>query len=287
MAAAAWGAGDFCGGIAARLGSTFVASWVAQAAGLAVALGLLAVAAEPMPGAAALVEATLAGVAGALGLLAFYLALSRGTMGLVAPLTALIAASVPAVIGIASGGSTDPAVLSGMLVALVAVVLITLPERRAEGPSIPMFQGSRARELGLVVVAGLSFATFFLLVDRSHESGGEIWWPLLMTKVGGTASITLVALALAAGKRMPAAHHLRASVGVAVLAGLGDLGGNLFFVMASDVGELASVVVLSSLYPVATTILAWRFLHERLGRVRLTGVALAIAGVVLIGLGSA
>jgi drug/metabolite transporter (DMT)-like permease len=71
-----------------------------------------------------------------------------------------------------------------------------------------------------------------------------------------------------------------------ILAGLGDLGGNLFFVLASDVGELAVVVVVSSLYPVSTALLARAILHERLGPLRTAGVALAVGGVILIGLGS-
>jgi drug/metabolite transporter (DMT)-like permease len=167
------------------------------------------------------------------------------------------------------------------------VLLITLPERRADGPSIPAFGGSRLRELGLIVVAGLGFASFFLTVDRSHEAGGGVWWPLLMVRVGGVVSISVVALALVAVRRMPAAHHVRASIRVAVVAGLGDLGGNLFFIMANDVGELAVAVVVASLYPVSTAILAWLFLHERLGRVRLAGVAVAITSVLLIGAGSA
>jgi len=71
------------------------------------------------------------------------------------------------------------------------------------------------------------------------------------------------------------------------IAGIGDLGGNLFFVLASDEGELAIVIVLTSLYPVGTAILARIFLHERLSPVRMAGVAMAVLGVVLIGIGSA
>ena len=68
------------------------------------------------------------------------------------------------------------------------------------------------------------------------------------------------------------------------VAGVGDLGGNLFFVLASGEGELAVVIVLTSLYPVVTAILARIFLHERLSPLRAAGVALAILGVVLISL---
>ena len=174
-----------------------------------------------------------------------------------------------------------------MLAALVAVVLITLPDRRLGGPAIATFHGSRLRELGIVVAAGLGFAGFFLAVDRSHDAGAEVWWPLLMVKLGGTLTMSLVGLALLIARRMPPARLLRAALLVATVAGIGDLGGNLFFVMASDVGELAVVVVLASLYPVSTALLAWLVLHERLGGLRLVGVALAIASVVLIGAGSA
>ena len=240
-----------------------------------------------MPPGDSLAWAGLAGASGALGLALFYLALSRGTMGLVAPLTALIAASVPAAVGIASGASTDPAVLAGMLSALVAVVLITVPSGALGGPVIARFHGSRLRELALVAAAGLGFAGFFLAVDRSHVAGGEVWWPLLLVKLGGVLTVSVVVLAFWAMGRLPRRGHAAASARIAVLSGLGDLGGNLFFVMASDVGELAVVVVLSSLYPVWTALLAWLFLHERLGGWRLVGVALAIASVALIGAGSA
>ena len=84
--------------------------------------------------------------------------------------------------------------------------------------------------------------------------------------------------------RFPGLKLGLAALLVGCIAGLGDLGGNLFFVLASAEGELAVVIVLTSLYPVVTAILARIFLHERLGPLRVLGVALAITGVVLIGL---
>jgi drug/metabolite transporter (DMT)-like permease len=286
ISAASWGAGDFAGGIATRLSSSVAAVLLAQLTGLVVALALLLVSGEPMPGEEALLWGSAAGVSGSVGLGAFYLALSRGTMGLVAPLTALIAAAVPAAIGIAGGDRTGSLVLAGMGMALMAVVLISLPDRRLGSPALPTYHGSRAREWLLIVVGGLGFSGFFLFIDASHAAGGAVWWPLVMVKLAGTASVGAAALVVAASGRAQARRSGRAAVLLAALAGLGDLGGNLFFVLASDVGELAVVVVISSLYPVSTALLARAFLHERLGRVRLAGVALAITGVALIGLGS-
>ena len=109
-----------------------------------------------------------------LGLALFYLALSRGTMGLVAPLTALLAAAIPAAVGLLGGDDAGLLDIAGMVAALVAVVLISLPDRRLGTPVLPTFHGSRVREWLLIVGASLCFAGFFLGVDASHDAGGEI-----------------------------------------------------------------------------------------------------------------
>jgi drug/metabolite transporter (DMT)-like permease len=69
------------------------------------------------------------------------------------------------------------------------------------------------------------------------------------------------------------------------LAGAGDIGGNAFFILSNEADSLPVAVVLSSLYPIVTTVLAAAFLRERLGRVQLAGIVLAVIGVTLIGLG--
>ena len=254
--------------------------------GLLLAGLLLLLAREPMPGTDALALGALAGVAGSLGLGCFYLALSRGTMGLVAPLTALLAAAWPAAISLLTGAVVSSLALAGMAAAFGAVVLISLPDRRLGRPVLPTYHGSRAREWLLILGASLGFGGFFLLVDASRDAGGEVWWPLLMVKVAGVSTVLLAAALLAPMGRFPGFRLGTAALLVGALAGIGDLGGNLFFVLASAEGELALVIVLTSLYPVVTAILARLFLHERLGRMRLLGVAAAILGVILIGLGS-
>jgi drug/metabolite transporter (DMT)-like permease len=281
-----WGAADFAGGIATRLSSNLVAVLLAQGVGLVLAMGLLAASGEAMPGSEALLWAAAAGTAGSLGLAAFYLALSRGTMGLVAPLTALLGAAIPALAGLVGGEPAGPLILAGIGAALASVVLISLPERRPAA-GLPGDHASRGLEWLLIIGSGLGIACFFLLVDASHEAGGEVWWPLFVIKVAGVASIAGIALVLLPLGRLPAARLGAAALLVGALAGVSDLGGNLFFVLASAEGGLAVTVVVSSLYPVATALLAYLFLHERLGPVRLAGVALAIGAVMLIGLGSA
>ncbi len=276
--------GDFAGGIATRLSSNLAAVFLAQVVGLAVAIVLLLLSGDARPSAEALTWGAAAGVSGTFGLGSFYLALSRGTMGLVAPAAALLSAAWPAAFALLGGDSVSMLALVGMAVALVSIVLISLPDRRVGTPVMPTYHGSRRNEWLLILGAALGFGGFFLLIDASHEAGGAVWWPLLMVKIAGVTSVSLAALVLLPFGRFPAVKLGAAAVLMGGVAGVGDLGGNLFFVLASGEGELAVVIVLTSLYPVVTAILARMFLHERLSPVRLLGVALAITGVVLIGL---
>jgi uncharacterized membrane protein len=256
-----------------------------QVIGFVLVASLLVVSGEPPPPLEAFVAAFVGGALGVSGLALFYLALSRGTMGLVAPLTALIGASIPALVGLASGDEIGPLVLSGMLLALTSVVIISLPDRRLGTPVLPTFGGSRIREWLLIVGAGLGFAAFFIAIDTSHELGGGTWWPLFAVRVAGMTLVTVGLLALRAGGRAPTIALRGAILPLGALAAVGDTGGNLFFVLAAGQGDLAVAVVLGSLYPVGTAILARVFLHERLSPLRLLGVALALLAVILISLG--
>jgi drug/metabolite transporter (DMT)-like permease len=286
-----WGTGDFCGGIASRLGNVAAALWLGQLFGFLLALVVVVTSGERFPDPGFAVWGAAGGLSGVIGLSAFYLALSRGTMGIVAPLTALIGAAVPALVGIANGQVPGPLLAVGMLVALSAVALISLPEGAERGrPSVASFRnglgGARAVELFLILVAGLGFAGFFLGTAQARDVGGGVMWPLLAVRASGLILISGgVAVLLALG-RLRDIRVRRSVVPMAILAGAGDTGGNFFFLAAIAQGTLPMAVVLSSLYPVQTTLLARFLLHERLSRLRLAGVALALLSVVLVSVGA-
>ena len=294
----AWGAGDFFGGLSTRIANVLTALLVIQAAGALLTVALLLSSGESMPGATALAWAAVAGLSGLVGLLCLYLALSRGTMGLVAPASALIAAAVPAMVGIVSGDRTGPLLLLGMLMALMAVVVISLPERRGvPGLTEPLEAGaaaaggSRAGEWLLVLFAGLGFASIYHCVDRAQQQGGGVWWDLTVVRLAALSAAVVATLTLLAVRRAPSLRVTRNVLPLTLLAAVGDTGGNLFYIMARSAagaaGTLSVTVVLASLFPVSTVVLARVVLHERLSRRRLAGVGLAVGAVALIGLGAA
>jgi drug/metabolite transporter (DMT)-like permease len=259
-----------------------------QGVGTLYTLVLVPFASEAPPTPEALAWAAVSGVVGLVGVACLFLALSRGAMGLVSPLTALVGAVIPALVGIVNGDPAGPALVLGMLVALAAVVVISLPAEAAGTPSVPTRHGSRAAVWLLMLGAGLGAAGFYIAIDQATAGGLGPVSTLLAVRL---VSMVLLAGALAAvwarasrrGRRLRVPRLL---LPLGALGGFTDTSGTLLYVGATTFGSLSMTVVLVSLYPVATAILARVVLHERLSRVRLMGVGLAILGVMLIGLGA-
>ncbi|MBA2254306.1 MAG: EamA family transporter, partial [Chloroflexi bacterium] len=219
------------------------------------------------------------------GLALFFSAMVRGMISLVTPITALVSASVPAIVGMVRGEALTQAQLGGMILALVAVTIISRPlGSDAAGESRPAGDGRRQRAgsrpvLGLSVMAGLGFAGFFLAMDNAELAGGDLWWPIVAARTIGSVLVLAALLFVRTIPRAPLPV-----VPFLLIAALGDAGGIIFFNVAIASGPLSLAAVLSSMYPVATVLLAWTVLHERLGRGHLLAVVLALVGVVLIAL---
>lgn len=271
-----WGSADFLGGTLSRRADSVAvvgASQVMAFCLVAPTVLLLGAAADPdgyLPWALA------AGVVGPTALVTFYAALALGTMGVVAPVSAT-GAVVPVVIGLASGERPPVAQLLGIGLAIVGVVLASGPELRAV--ETHEARGG-ARALGLALLAALGFGlTLWLIAGGSRSSVGMT----LLVQRGTSAALFLLGFAV-----------LRRSGGlvrtdwlVLLAIGVGDVAANGLYAVASRSGLLSVVAVLASLYPVATAVLARVFHHERLRPVQVTGVTVALAGVLLIAAGGA
>lgn len=266
VSAALWGTSDFVAGLLSRsMRPIVVVAW-SQGFALAVLTAIVLVRGLPDAGYAGWWPwAMLAGVSGSLGLLCFYAALATGTMGVVAPIAAL-GAGIPVLLGLVSGETPSGLAWIGITIALVGVVL-------ASGPELQ--QGLGARPVLLAALAAVGFGIGLFSIDRgARVSLLHTLWGMRLTSMLGYAVVAASARSLGGvpGRRMPAL----------LAVGLGDLAANALFGAASSMGLVSIAAVLGSLYPVVTILLARRVLHERLRRIQLAGVGLALAGIVAL-----
>ncbi len=239
-----------------------------QALGLLLALSIALIRGEPIPSLGDAAWAAGAGACGAIGIAALYAGLAAGRMGVVAPVAAVVTAAIPVVAGAVLQGPPGPARAAGIVLALVAVILVS--RSSAPGP------GRAGIRLGLL--AGLGFGLFALFISR--VSGGLVFGPLAIARA---ASVALMVATVIASRRPWRVS--RSAVSLVLLAGALDMAGNGFFILAAQSGRLDVAAVLSSLYPVTTILLATVLLRERLVRGHAFGVALALVAIVLIGAG--
>jgi drug/metabolite transporter (DMT)-like permease len=264
--AAAYGAGDFAGGLAARRTPVLTVTLVAQVAGL-VALVPAALLVPGHVSGAALATGALAGLCGMGGLLLYLRGLAVGPMGLVAPLSSVVGAALPLAAGVVHGERPGGVAWLALAVALVSIALAGAGSR-----------GDAAAGAGLAygLGAGVGFGLFFVAIAATPDDGGL--WPLL---AGRVVSVTLLAaILLARGRR--AGHGIRGSVRLMVLCGLLDTAANVLFLLATRTGALSVSGVLVSLYPVVVVVLARVVLRERLSGLQLTGVGLALTASALL-----
>lgn len=261
-----WGSADYLGGVLSRTRAAIQVVLLSQVVALVV-VWLVVVATGSAIGSTDIRWGMLAGIAGGAALLCFYAALASGTMGIVAPISAL-GLVVPVLAGLLAGERPSVVQLVGIAVAVVGVLLASGPE---------LSGGASLRPLLLAAAAGFGFGLTLLFLAQS----GETLPTLAMMRI---ASVGLLTVVLLVGGRSPLRLPGRELPALAFV-GLADLGANGLYAVAATSGLLSVVAVLASLYPAVTVVLAWRFGGERLARVQLVGVAAGLTGVVLLAAG--
>lgn len=253
---------------------------VTQPAGLVIALVVLPLfGADPLP-ARELAIAFGAGAAAMAGLGAFYSAMAMGTMSVVAPIAAL-GVVVPVAVGLAQGEAPGPVTFAGLAIAVAGVVILSFEEPSADGAPGERSPAAR-RSIALALVSALGFGGFFTLLDLASAGLQQPGWVIVAARAGGVVA-TLTAAAVA----RPDLRGIPAGIGVLLAIGFFDIAANSLFAYASTIGLLPVVAVGGSMYPAFTIVLAHIVLGERLIRAQRAGVALALAGVVLVAGGSA
>ena len=266
-AAASWGVGDFFGGLKSRSLNPVAILIVAQPIGLTLLAIWVAVRGQGPPGSSVL-WACLAAVLGTTGLIAFYKGMAAGALSIVAPIAGA-GAAIPVIWGLAHGDHPSGYQELGFAAALTGVVLASF-ERRPEAARL-------AAGVGWAVIAMLAFGAYY--IPMHEASHGDFLWAAFVFRLTSTTLIAAAWLVL----RPPSAR--RGDLPVLASIGILDTGGNVFFAAASAKGLVSVVSILASLYPVVTVLLARAVLHERVHRSQELGIALALAGIVLISAG--
>ncbi|MBA2555693.1 MAG: DMT family transporter [Geodermatophilaceae bacterium] len=264
-----WGSADYLGGVLSRTRAAIQVVALSQAISLVV-VGLAVVLTGAAIGSTAVVWGMLAGLAGGTALICFYAALAAGTMGVVAPISAL-GLVVPVLAGLLAGERPSVLQLIGIAVAVAGVVLASGPE---------LSGGASARPLLLAATAGFGFGFTLLFLAQSDDTLPT----LAMMRVASVGLLSVVLLALWRTTGVPVRINVRAAPALGFV-GIADLGANGLYAVAATSGLLSVVAVLASLYPAVTVILAWRFGRERLGGLQQAGVGAALVGVVLLAAG--
>lgn len=260
-----WGISDFVGGYAARRANAFLLTMLTHVSGMSLMTVLALQFHSPFPQAHSLKWAVAAGLFGGVGLAVFYRALSEGNMGLTAPVAAVLGAAIPTVIGIFVDGMPGPVPIAGFAVAAIGIWLIS----RGEGDA------GRPEGIGLAVIAGAGFAGYFLCV-KGAGSGSALWLAATSKAVSFVATGLIV---LVARQFKPMDWT---GVAWGIFAGIVDSTGSSLFIRGSQAGRLDTAVVISSLYPAITVLLARIFLRESFSRWKVVGLIAALLAVPMV-----
>ncbi len=268
--ALSWGAGDFTGGLAARKVGAYLSVFYAEVIGIILLFIVVGATGEPMLNSRSALFALAAGALGTVGLMLLYHAMATGVMSIAAPVSALLAAMLPVVVGMFTEGLPDFFTLIGFGFALFAVWMIS---QGAGGVTDIL---SHLSDLKLPLLAGIGFGFYFVLMREATSFGG-VFWPMIFSRSGGIALISTYLLVTRSSWKIDTS-----ALPIISVNGVLDLGGNFFFILASQAGRLDVASVLSSLFPGATVVLAWIFLKERLNRNQWIGIAAALIAIVLM-----
>ena len=261
-----WGAGDFSGGFVSRKAKVVSVLFVSQliGAGLLILLGFLA--GESAPPVENVIWSVLLGIVGLLGAVALYRGLSEGTMGIVAPVSALVTGGVPVIFSFFTEGLPTLTQGLGLAVAPFAIWLLS----SADGEI-----SLRWNDIRYGLLAGLGFGFGFILVAQMDDQ--STFYSLLFSRVSSV--ILLVGFMLVTSQQeLPGIRHLP----LIALMSFFNVGGVSLFALATQNGRLDISSVLASLYPAVTVLLAWVILHERLNSRQWIGVVAALTAIALI-----
>jgi uncharacterized membrane protein len=273
LSALAYGTSDFVGGVISARIPPWTAAFCSQITGAAALLLLALVDGGSLSGDGAAWGA-LSGVGSGVGLSFLYRGLSSGRMGVVAPTSGVLAALVPAAVGVLTGDRPSMASWTGIALAVPATFLVA----REPGAAGARAGAPGASGVADGLLAGCGFGVGFAAIAKAPGADG--FWPVALSLVVGAAVVVAGAVA-ARSDWVPrnATAALSTTTGVLAAAALA------LFLASLDHGMLAVSAVIAALYPAATVLLAITVLREHVHRTQGVGLGLCAVAVALVAMG--
>ena len=269
LSSAMWGSADFFAGRLSKKHNPFAVLGFSQVIGLFVGIFIVLVSGDWQGKVLGLdgylIPGIVAGLSGYFGLACLYEGLSTGRMGVVSPISSL-STLIPLAYAIIKGDSLSVMTSIGIIIALVGIFCASGPEFSQGLPLKPLV-------LALGAAAGFGFALTFIAIGSQSSA--------LLTMVAMRAATFFVTISLAM-KYRTTGNFSKRDMPTLIFIGAADFLANLLLGIATTKGLVSVAMVFGSLFPIATAILAYKFLHERLHKVQYIGIALAVAGVSII-----
>jgi drug/metabolite transporter (DMT)-like permease len=278
-----WGSGDFAGGLASRRITQFQVVTISALVGVIILSLVAFLRREPFPSSGSIVWSLAAGLSGVIGVAALYQGLSTGSAAVIAPTSGVVAAIIPVIASVFLEGLPSATQVLGISLGLAGIYLVSRPLPGASSPREMDATSSEAArgssEFTLALLAGAGFGGFFVMIAQVEPD--LLYGPLAFAKLSAFVLGCLILLIRERSLRGLSVRTMALNP-LAVLAGVLDAGGNLFFLIAVRYVPLAVAGVLASMYPAATVILAMAVLHQRIVRFQAIGVLLCLAAVAMV-----
>jgi drug/metabolite transporter (DMT)-like permease len=221
---------------------------------------------EGWPSASSMAWGAAAGISGAAGIAALYRGLADAQAALVAPISAVVGVILPVVVGIAKEGPPPALRWAGIAAGLLGIWLVSADAGRDDN--------APRRGLALAIAAGLGIGGFFVLI--SQVEAGSVFGPLVLAKA--FAVLFAGVLLLFRRQRLPSILGNRN----ALVAGVFDAGGNVFFLVASHLTRLEIAALIASMSPAVTVALAAALLRQKATVRQVAGVVVSLLAIGLL-----
>ena len=263
-----WGSADFEGGRLSKKHPAISVLGVSQVIGLLTGIIIIIIShgwvAPSISHASYLIPGIFAGISGYLGLICLYAGLSTGRMGVVSPISAL-SAIIPLGYAIYNGDRLSTITTIGVVMALMGAFCASGPELNKGLPIKPLI-------LAFGAMLGFGIALIFMSIGSKSSA------LMTMTTMRATTALFTIAVAI---RFRSLGKFSKIEYPTLLFIGSADFLANLLLGIACTKGLVSLAMVLGSLYPIITVVMAFKFLHERLHKVQYVGVAFAVAGVAI------